>query len=434
MNLEWEQLYLYFYIFLIALTELMMLAMSLHVMNYSGFNRDRKFWYILTFVCVMLCAGAEFAVHGIAYNDALRIPLTVVTVFQFSAAPILGVLFIGALGLKNQAKIAIVYFSVNLIVETVSAFFGWIFYFDENGYHRGDYFMIYGAFYLLSLLYLIAGLILVGKKFRHRDMWTIGMTLIILISGILPMTLFKINITYMSVAMSASLCYIYYNDLTQQDIKVELVTKQKKMTDMQEHMISGLASLIENRDMETGGHISRTAAYVKKLAELAREDGVYADVLTDHYITLLYTFAPMHDIGKIAIRDNILRKPGRLTPDEYTEMKVHAAEGGAVVRQVLKGITDEESISIASDIATYHHEWWNGCGYPKGLKGERIPLAARIMAIADVYDALISERCYKDAIPPDDAFSTIKVESGTHFDPNLVKVFLDHKDEFKPID
>ena len=224
-----------FYSCLVGLTELMMLAMSLHVLTYSGFKKEQKIWYLLTFICVMLCAGAEFAVHCGYYNESFAIPLTILTVLQFSAAPILGVLFIGALGLRNQTKIAVIYFSINLVVETVAAFFGWIFYFDESGYHRGNYFLIYGAFYLLSLLYLIVGLVLVGKKFRHRDMWTIGMTLIILIAGILPMTILKLNITYTAIAMSASLCYIYYNDLIQQDIKTELVTKQKKMSDMQDH-------------------------------------------------------------------------------------------------------------------------------------------------------------------------------------------------------
>ena len=137
----------------------------------------------------------------------------------------------------------------------------------------------------------------------------------------------------------------------------------------------------------------------------------------------------MHDIGKIIVSDNILKKPGRLTFDEYEMMKKHAELGGQVVREVLNGITDEEYLSFASDIATYHHEWWNGNGYPKALKEDAIPLCARIMALADVFDALVSIRCYKEAIPVEDAFSIIKNESGTHFDPKLVKVMLDHKDE-----
>ena len=138
----------------------------------------------------------------------------------------------------------------------------------------------------------------------------------------------------------------------------------------------------------------------------------------------------MHDVGKILIPDSILLKPGRLTAEEFERMKAHATEGNKVVMEILNGITDEEYLSFASDIATYHHERWDGSGYPKGLKGEEIPLPARIMALADVYDALVSERCYKKAIPPEEAFKIIEEESGSHFDPLLVEVFLRHKESF----
>lgn len=419
-----------FYISTIILTELMMIAMTLHVLNYSGFTRVQKMWYILTFVSVMLCAGAEFAVHCGYYKPSFAIPLTVLTVVQFSLAPLLGVFFSGALGLHKQAKYASILFSLNLIVEIIAAPFGWVFYFNDEGYFRGDYFIIYEAFYFVSLLYLIISMVVVGRKFRHRDIMTIIMILVILVAGIIPMTVFHVNITYIAIAISASLCYIYYNDLVQQDIQAELVLNQKKISGMQEHIISGLANLIENRDMDTGEHILRTSNYVKRLAEDARRDGVYADKLDDHFIVMMYTLAPMHDIGKIIIPDRILRKPGKLTDDEFTQMKKHAAFGGTVVHEILNGITDDESLSFASDIATYHHERWDGTGYPQGLKGEEIPLPARIMAIADVFDALISERCYKQPIPVDEAFEIIRSEAGTHFDPKLAKVFLSHKEDF----
>ena len=170
------------------------------------------------------------------------------------------------------------------------------------------------------------------------------------------------------------------------------------------------------------------------LAEYCRMEGVYTEEIDNHFIDLLYTLAPMHDVGKIIISDNILKKPGKLTPDEFEEMKRHASVGGDVVKEVLSGISDEEYLKFASDISTYHHEWWDGSGYPNGLVGEEIPLCARIMAIADVYDALISERCYKKAMSPEEAFEIIKKEAGTHFDPNLVKVFLHHKKDFKNVD
>ncbi|MBQ7164289.1 MAG: HD domain-containing protein [Clostridia bacterium] len=419
-----------FYFWTTILTELMMLTMILHVLNYSGFKKIQKTWYLLTFIAVMLCSGAEFAVHCGYYSEKFSLPLTILTAIQFSVAPLLCVLFSGALGMNNKAKVVGIYLGINLLVEIVAAPFGRIFYFDAEGYHRGDLFFIYGIFYFSSLVYLLVSMIIVGKRFRHRDFYTIGMVLVVLIAGIIPMTFFHINVTYMAVAISASLCYIYYNDLVQQDIKAELIANQQKISEMQLHIISGLANLIENRDMETGEHISRTSAYVKMLAEYARNDGIYATALTDHFISLIYTLAPMHDIGKIMIPDRILKKPGKLTEDEFTQMKKHAEAGGTIVREVLNGITDEEYITFAANIATYHHERWDGTGYPANLKGKEIPIAARIMAIADVFDALISERCYKKAVSAEDAIKIIKEESGTHFDPQLIGVFLNHKDAF----
>ena len=199
---------------------------------------------------------------------------------------------------------------------------------------------------------------------------------------------------------------------------------------MQNHVISGLANLIENRDTDTGEHIARTSAYVKTLAQRARDEGVYADVIDDYFISLMYTLAPMHDIGKILVPDDVLKKPGRLTPEEFELMKLHASLGGKVVSEVLDGITDEDYLAFASDIATGHHEKWNGSGYPFGLKGEEIPLPARIMAIADVFDALTSERCYKQPMPFEDAVEVIKEGAGTHFDPQLVDVFLKYRQDF----
>lgn len=420
-----------FYTSIIILTELLMLAMTIHVINYSGFTKTQRLWYILTFLTTMFCAGAEYAVHCGYYNPSLKIILTILTVMQFSAAPLLGVLFIGALGLTKHAKYVSLIFVLHALIEIVLAPFGLIFYFNDEGYFRGNLFFIYEVFYFISLVHLIIGMFVVGKKFKHRDQWTIIMVLVILVAGIVPMTIFKLNITYMAIAICSSLSYIYYNDLVQEDIKEELVTNQQKMSVMQEHMIFGLASLIETRDMETGEHIHRTSAYVRMIAENARKEGIYDDVIDDEFITRMYTLAPMHDIGKIMVSDTILKKPGRLTPEEYEEMKKHASVGGEAIRKALSGVTDENYLQFASDIATYHHERWDGTGYPSGLKGENIPLSARIMAIADVYDALISERCYKSAMSKEEALKTIEEESGSHFDPKLVKVFLNHTNELE---
>lgn len=422
-----------FYSVCIVLTELMMLAMVLHVMHYPGFHKEQRFWYLCTFIAIMLCAGAEYAVHCGYYRVSFAALLTVVTVLQFSVAPLLAVLFSGSLGLKRRGKHDGLFVLLSFGVELFAAPFGAVFYFDEAGYHRGQYFFLYEALFVLSLAILIVSMMLAGRQFQHRDKRTVWMIILILIAGILPMAFYRLNVTYVAIAIAAILCYVYYNDLVQQDIQTELIDNQKKLTAVQEHIIHSLASLIESRDMETGEHVARTSAFVETLARNAMQDGVYADVIDEAFIDRMKMLAPMHDIGKIVVSDSILRKPGRLTAEEYEEMKKHAAAGGGIIREVLGGVADEDYMSFAADIATCHHEKWDGSGYPKGLSGEAIPLSARIMAIADVFDALVSERCYKDPIPADDAIRIIHESSGTHFDPKLVEVFLRHQNEFKAI-
>ena len=418
-----------FYVAIVIIVELLMISMTTHVLFYKQFNRSQKGWFIATFASIMLCTISEYVVHNDYYFPSLKVFMTILTVIQFSLAPVLAMLFAGALGLKNQGKIAAIYFGVNLIMEIALSPFGLIFSFTDTGYVRGNLFFLYEVFYAISLVYLIVALFFVGRHFKHRDATTIVMIFVVLVGGIIPMTFFKLNVAYLAIAIAASLSYIFYNDLVQQDTKEELIKNQTKMSAMQEHIISGLASLIESRDTETGEHVSRTSKYVRIIAENAKNSGVYVNLITDHFIDLLYTLAPMHDVGKIVVSDQILKQPRKLTPEEYEEMKKHAKEGGKVVKKILKGIATEEYLDFASDIATFHHERWDGSGYPYGLKGNEIPLSARIMAIADVFDALISKRCYKEAIPMEEAFAIIESESGTHFDPNLVDVFLANKDK-----
>lgn len=225
----------------------------------------------------------------------------------------------------------------------------------------------------------------------------------------------------------------YKNDL-ERDVEQKnaaLREHSEKMMQLQNSTIIGLANIIESRDGETGGHVKRTSAYVNMLAKAARSAGYYKDLLTDDYIDLLTRAAPLHDIGKITITDNILKKPGKLTDEEYSIIKTHAQSGEKIIHDVIGGIENKEYIDIAADIAAYHHEKWNGTGYGRGLSGEDIPLCARIMAIADVFDALISERCYKKPFTIDDAFGIIKESANTHFDPILAGLFLDLRSEIE---
>lgn len=199
----------------------------------------------------------------------------------------------------------------------------------------------------------------------------------------------------------------------------------ERVSGMQSGMITFMAEVVENRDDNTGGHIRRTADYVERIArELKRRDA-YPDILSDRYMRDMIVAAPLHDIGKIHIPDAVLNKPGRLTEEEFAVMKTHTTAGEALLKHAREELGEYGYLNTAVEMAAFHHEWWNGKGYPYGISGQEIPLSARIMAVADVFDALISKRCYKDAMPLDKAYAIIREESGTHFDPVVVEAFFD---------
>jgi len=213
----------------------------------------------------------------------------------------------------------------------------------------------------------------------------------------------------------------------------EIKEKNERLIQIQKHIIMSLSALVENRDKDTGLHVFRTSLYVKILAQEAKKRGLYSDIITDEYIDLLEKAAPMHDIGKIVVSDTILKKPGKLTDEEFKEMQKHALEGGRIILDVLGNSESPEYLRIATEITECHHEKWNGQGYPKGLSGEEIPLSARIMALADVFDALVSARCYKKEMTDDEAFGIIEEGIGKHFDPDLARLFISMRDEITEI-
>ena len=203
----------------------------------------------------------------------------------------------------------------------------------------------------------------------------------------------------------------------------------RKITIHNDNMVESFATLVENRDNNTGGHIRRTRAYVNLILHKMRYDSHYKDIVNKDYLINVSNAAPLHDIGKIATPDSILQKPGKLTDEEYAIMKEHAACGGDIIMDVFHNIDNKEFQQIAYELARYHHEKYNGKGYPEGLKGEEIPLHARVMAIADVFDAVSQKRCYRDAMPVEECFDIIEKGSGSDFDPALTKLFLDARDE-----
>lgn len=198
----------------------------------------------------------------------------------------------------------------------------------------------------------------------------------------------------------------------------------ERVSHMQSGMITFLAEVVENRDDNTGGHIRRTAQYVELIAKELKRQGRYSDILTKKYVADMVVAAPLHDIGKIHIPDVVLNKPGKLTEDEFEIMKGHTTAGEELLAHAKEELGESGYLNTALEMAAYHHEWWNGKGYPYGISGSEIPLCARIMAVADVFDALTSKRCYKNAMPLEKAYAIIREESGTHFDPVVVEAFF----------
>jgi putative two-component system response regulator len=211
----------------------------------------------------------------------------------------------------------------------------------------------------------------------------------------------------------------------------EVARRVRELSAVQDITIYAMATLAETRDNETGNHIRRTQNYVITLATKLAENPKYAAQLPRQDIELLYKSAPLHDIGKIGIPDRILLKPGRLTPEEFEIMKTHAAIGKDSIKaaEQLVGMPDS-FLRFAKEIAGCHHEKWDGSGYPEGLAGEAIPLSARLMALADVYDALISKRVYKEAFSHEVARNIIVQGSGTHFDPAVIEAFIALEQDF----
>lgn len=209
----------------------------------------------------------------------------------------------------------------------------------------------------------------------------------------------------------------------------EVDIKTESIKNIQEKVVLGLANMVENRDNNTGGHVKRTSDLIKIVVNEAKRQGVYS--ISEQYAEDIVRAAPMHDIGKITIENSILCKPGDLTKEEFNIMKTHSVKSGEFVNLILKGVEEKHFVDVAYNVARYHHERWDGRGYPEGLVGEMIPLEARLMAIADVYDALVSQRYYKKAIKYEEAAKIMVEGMGSQFDPNMLSVFLGCRHELE---
>lgn len=209
--------------------------------------------------------------------------------------------------------------------------------------------------------------------------------------------------------------------------------KNETISRMQNRLIEVMADLVESRDQYTGDHVRKTAAYAQIILDEMKKEGIYADQLSDEFVDDVVHSAPLHDVGKIQVSDAILNKPGKLTDEEFAIMKNHTVAGKEIIESASDAVSDAGYLNEAKNLAAYHHEKWNGSGYPYGVSGEEIPLSARVMAVADVFDALVSKRSYKEGFPIEKALDIIREGVGTHFDPQVAEAFLNAEDQVRKV-
>ena len=349
---------------------------------------------------------------------------------------------------KTFLKVVSVFWSLYTILLIVTPFTGFLYTIEPGNnlvsgrfYNLGLSFQI--ILYVNSVLYLILNYRTIK---REHIIFLLTFMLFPQIMQFVQMGVKTISLTNTGYTLSFLIMFIHSNQRLEENldnIEYELEAKDTELHDriteiersklefikMQNHTIESLSNLVENRDEDTGEHVRRTREYVELLAVQLMKNNHYPDILTPRYVRFLKRAAPMHDIGKIVVPDAILKKPGRLTEQEFQLIKNHAAEGGRIVHEILDGYEDPEYIQITADIAKHHHEKWDGSGYPDNLKGDAIPLSARIMAIADVFDALVSPRIYKSPMSYEEAFSLIEENIGIHFDPIIAQEFLNIKEK-----
>ena len=424
-----------------------------HIVN----QKVKKGFKAIVLLNILMAAAHLFTMIFAGVNEpSAKIVYTVaVFVFYFMSFTVLvasGVEIMFYLNLekyrKTFLKVVSVFWSLYTILLIVTPFTGFLYTIEPGNnlvpgrfYNLGLSFQI--ILYVNSVLYLILNYRTIK---REHIIFLLTFMLFPQIMQFVQMGVKTISLTNTGYTLSFLIMFIHSNQRLEENldnIEYELEAKDTELHDriteiersklefikMQNHTIESLSNLVENRDEDTGEHVRRTREYVELLAVQLMKNNHYPDILTPRYVRFLKRAAPMHDIGKIVVPDAILKKPGRLTEQEFQLIKNHAAEGGRIVHEILDGYEDPEYIQITADIAKHHHEKWDGSGYPDNLKGDAIPLSARIMAIADVFDALVSPRIYKSPMSYEDAFSLIEENIGIHFDPIIAQEFLNIKEK-----
>ncbi|MBO7485167.1 MAG: HD domain-containing protein [Spirochaetaceae bacterium] len=333
---------------------------------------------------------------------------------------------------KWLKKLMLILLVVQFVLLLAGSPFGLFYYYDQNNiYHRSPGYIISNIIPFLMMIINMILLVWHGKNITLRVKVAFWVYLIMPLIAIIIQNMFY-GIQYIIFSMVAGSVFMYVIIIREQADRYK--KQNKSILRLQNGIILVMAELVESRDKRTGSHLRKTAEYVRIIIEQMKKHGVYTDQLTDTFIQDVIHSAPLHDIGKIHVPDAILNKPGKLTDEEYEEIKKHTTAGRDIINSAIEMMSEENSgyLKEARTLAYCHHEKWDGTGYPQGLSGEQIPLSARIMAIADMFDALMSERSYKQVYSFEEAMDIIKKESGTHFDPHIAEVFVSAGNEIYP--
>ena len=407
----------------------------LHISTSINLKQEKTFrrYFQLIFIFLILNISAHLIrqiLNG-QPGEGLKIFLSILPcvegIFVSAVSYMMGLLLVSITKTRFKTRIEmllhILFFSqvVLIVVFSVNGLF--YFFNDNNEYNRGSLYLLSNAVPAIIILICIILLICFGRRVGTIVKVAFWVYLIAPLIAIVVQSI-SYGVQYIIIALIAGSVFMYFAILKEQSEQYK--RQNDAINKLQNGLILVLADLVESRDKCTGDHIKKTAEYVDIIMKQLKEDKVYMNQLTDSFVEDVVRSAPLHDIGKIQVPDAILNKPGRLTPDEFEIIKTHTTAGKDIITSAIEMVSEEDSgyLNEARNLAYCHHEKWNGSGYPQGLAGEDIPLSARVMAVADVFDALVSKRSYKEALSFEEAMNIIKDSSGTHFDPKIVDAFV----------
>lgn len=439
-------------IYNIAIDFIILLAIyssGINETSINNLNRTRKWYHIVAIINLVMSGVDIFFRLFDGHSQPINYSILPVAAFLYYASAML--LFLASAKciealldrvrpLKTGRRvfygvllIALIAFSVSLVI---TPFTGLLYKIDENNiYSRGDYF--YVALAIQGFVYAgILWLLHVNRRTIHPLKIVIIVFFLFFpqLAQIIQLVMPGISLINTGFSLVFVIMFIFSNSFAEgelknaeneiQDKSTEIEKNKLKISEMRNHIIESLSNLVENRDETAKGQIDRARQYVELISSQLRKGGYYKDTLTQDYIKLMERAVPVYDIGKIVLSDSILKKDGPLLPEEQELFQRHTYEGGRILKEILGGYENPEYIQVAVDMATYHHEKWNGSGYPEKLPGEAIPLCARIMAVADFFDSMVSTRNKKSRKNYDEAFRIIEEGIGNDFDPAIAREFL----------